>query len=163
MRGRTKFMLPLVVALVLVAAACGGYGGGNKSSESEGGTTTIAGRSASDHGTKDVSGMSSADLELYDFYFEPTVLKGKPGQTIKLELDNKGKVEHNLTIASQQVDQNVAAGEKTEVEVTFPKSGTLSFYCKFHQSQGMAGGLTVSGSPSSGGGTTTTENTSTGY
>lgn len=163
MRGRTKLLLPLAVALVLVATACGGYGGGNKSSNSEGGTTTIAGESASDHGTKDVSGMSSADLELYDFYFEPTVLKGAPGQTIKLELDNKGKVEHNLTITGQQVDQNVAAGKKSEVTVTFPKSGTLAFFCKFHQSQGMAGGLTVSGSSSGGGGMTTTTYTSTGY
>jgi plastocyanin len=161
MRGRTKFLLPPAVALVLAAAACGGYGG-NKSSESGGGTTTIAGGPASDHGTKDVSGMSSADLALYDFYFEPTVLKGTLGQTIKLELDNKGKVEHNLTITGQQVDQNVAAGKKAEVQVTFPKSGTVSFFCKFHQSQGMAGGLTVSGS-SGGGGMTTTNPTSTGY
>jgi plastocyanin len=158
-------MLPLLVALVLTAAACGGYGGSsssNSSSESQGGTTTVAGQSVNDHGTKDVAGKSSADLELYDFYFEPTVLKGTPGQTIKLELDNKGSVEHNFTITGQ-VDQNVASGKKVEVDMTFPKSGTLSFFCKFHQSQGMAGGLTVSGGAGSGGGGGTTGYTSTGY
>ncbi|HEX9415462.1 MAG TPA: cupredoxin domain-containing protein [Gaiellaceae bacterium] len=155
------FLLPLAAALVLTAAACGG--GGNKSSESEGGTTTIAGQAANDHGSKDVSGESKAEIEMYDFYFEPTVLTGKPGQTIMLELKNEGKAEHNLTISGQSVDKNVAAGEEAEVDVTFPQSGTLAFYCKFHQSRGMAGGLTVSGSSSSGGGTSTSENTSTGY
>jgi len=158
MRGRTRLMLPLSVAFVLAAAACGGS---SNSSESEGGTTTIAGQSASDHGTKDVSGESKPEIEMYDFYFEPTVLTGKPGETVTLELKNKGKVEHNLTIDGQGVDQNVAAAEEAEVQVTFPKSGTVLFYCKFHRSQGMAGGLTVSGGSSGGGGTTT--NTSTGY
>ena len=161
MLGRTKF--PLLLVLVLVAAACGGGGGGNKSSESGGGTTTVAGQAANDHGSKDVSGESKAEIEMYDFYFEPTVLTGKPGQTITLELKNEGKVEHNLTIDGQNVDQNVAAGDEGEVHVTLPKSGTLAFYCKFHQSRGMAGGLTVSGSPSGGAGTTTTNYTNTGY
>jgi plastocyanin len=163
MRGRTKFLLPLAVALVLVAAACGGYGGDSKSSGSEGGTTTVTGQAANDHGSKDVSGESKAEMEMYDYYFEPTVVTGKPGETITLELKNKGKVEHNLSIDGQSVDQNVAAGEQAEVQVTFPKSGTVSFFCKFHQSQGMAGGLTVSGGSSGGGDMTTTNPTSTGY
>lgn len=161
MRSRTKFLLPLVAIVVLIAAACGG--GGNKESESEGGTTTVAGQASNDHGSKDVSGESKAELEMDSFYFEPTVLKGKPGQKITLELKNEGTVEHNLTISAQSVDQNVAAGKEAEVDVTFPQSGTLAFYCKFHRSQGMAGGLTVSGNPSSGGGTSTSENTGTGY
>src|SRR6266536_3198383 len=79
------------------------------------------------------------------------------------DVSGEGKAEHNLTISGQSVDKNVAAGEEAEVDVTFPQSGTLAFYCKFHQSRGMAGGLTVSGSSSSGGGTSTSENTSTGY
>src|SRR6266508_300933 len=136
MRGRTMFLLPLAAALVLTAAACGG--GGNKSSESEGGTTTIAGQAANDHGSKDVSGESKAEIEMYDFYFEPTVLTGQPGQTIMLELKNEGKAEHNLTISGQSVDKNVAAGEEAEVDVTFPQSGTLALYCKFHQHRLLA-------------------------
>ncbi len=43
------------------------------------------------HGTKDVSDESGkVEIELYDNYFEPTVLKGKPGQKVELELKNEG-------------------------------------------------------------------------
>lgn len=117
---------------------------------------------ASDHGTKDISGMTSVTLELDDFYFDPTVLKGTPGQKVELELENEGAVEHNFSITSQGIDRNVQPGQKATVEVRFPKSGTLSFVCKFHQSQGMVGGLdsTAGGSGTSGGNDTMT---SSGY
>jgi hypothetical protein len=37
--------------------------------------------------------------------------------------------------------------------VTIPKSGAISFYCKFHKDEGMAGALVANGSsPSSGSG-----------
>jgi plastocyanin len=162
MRGKLAVLAPLAVALVLVATACGG--GGKKESSEEGGTTTISGQASNDHGTKDVSGMSSVDLELDNFYFEPTVLKGTPGQKLTIELENEGNVEHNFSISDQSIDQDVEAGEKKEVDVTFPQSGTLSFFCKYHRSQGMAGGLTVGGSSSGGSGTDTgSSGTSTGY
>jgi hypothetical protein len=75
-------------ALRIVGAACAcaflvaGCGGSKKSesggsTESEGSTTMIAGLTANDHGTKQVSGQ--AEVELDDFYFEPTVLEGKRG------------------------------------------------------------------------------------
>jgi len=162
MRGKLAVLGLLAVALVLVAAACGG---GKKESTEEGGTTTISGQASNDHGTKDVSGMSSVDVEQDDFYFEPTVLKGSPGQKITIELENEGNVEHNFSISDQGVDQDVDAGEKAEVDVTFPQSGTISFFCKYHRSQGMAGGLEVSSGGGSGGGTTDTgsSGTSTGY
>ncbi|HEV8603380.1 MAG TPA: cupredoxin domain-containing protein [Gaiellaceae bacterium] len=135
--------IALVAAFLLLAAvACGG--GSTKGEANEGGMTTIAGLEASDHGTKDVSGESEVDVELDDNYFDPTVLKGDPGQKVKLELENEGKTEHNLTIAELSLDQDVAPGEKAEVAVTFPQSGTLSFFCKYHKSLGMAGALEAS-------------------
>ena len=67
----------LAVTLMVAAAACGGYGSSKKS---EGGTTTLGGMMASNHGTKDVSGATGkVEVEMYDKYFEPTILKGKPG------------------------------------------------------------------------------------
>jgi plastocyanin len=132
--------LLLAVAVFLAVAACGG---GDEES-SEGGTTTVAGLEANDHGVKDVSGESELELELDDDYFEPTVLKGTPGQQLKLELENEGGSEHNLTIAELKVDQDVEPGESAEVDVTFPDSGTLSFFCKYHKSAGMAGALETS-------------------
>ena len=81
---------------------------------------------------------------MYDNYFEPTVLKGKPGQKVTLELKNEGKVAHTFTMAAQSVDQEVQPGDEAEADVTFPKSGELGFVCKFHQSSGMVGALEAS-------------------
>ena len=123
-----------LVSMVLVA----GCGGGDDES-SEGGTTNIGDVSANDHGSKDVSGESKVEVELDDDYFEPTVLEGKAGERVTLELKNEGSNEHNLTIDELQIDQDVEPGDETQLEVTFPDSGTLTFYCKYHRDQGMAG------------------------
>jgi plastocyanin len=152
---RIRGVVVIATALSLFAAAgCGGYGGGSKDSEE--GTTTIAGQSAESHGTKDVSGESGkVEIELYDNYFEPTVLEGKPGQKVELELKNEGKAAHTFTISDQMVDKEVQPGDETETEVTFPQSGQLEFVCKFHQSSGMIGALQVGSS--SGASTTTSD------
>ncbi len=140
----------IAAALSLFAAAgCGGYGGGSKDSE-EGGTTTIAGMQTESHGTKDVSDETGkVEIELYDNYFEPTVLKGKPGQKVELELKNEGENPHTLTISDQSVDKEIQPGDEGEVEVTFPQSGQLEFVCKFHESKGMIGALQAGSSDGS--------------
>jgi plastocyanin len=140
--------LPIIAAglLVLVVAACGGYGGGdNKSEEEEGTPTTIAGVQTESHGTKDVSGETGkVEIEMYDNYFEPTVLKGTPGQKVEIELKNEGEAAHTFTISEQSVDQEVQPGDEAEVEVTIPDSGMLPFVCTFHKSSGMVGELEAS-------------------
>jgi plastocyanin len=132
-------MLLLLLAVVTVLAA--GCGGGSDEGEGEGGTTTIAGVAASDHGTTDAAGMDELSVELDDNYFEPTVIKGSPGQKLKLELENEGSAEHNFGLTDQGIDQDVEAGEKAEVTVTIPESGEISFVCKYHEQLGMAGAL----------------------
>ena len=100
---------------------------------------------SNDHGTKSVPpGADDASIELDDFYFEPTILAGKPGQKVKLELENEGNAEHNFSLQDQGIDQDVDPGGKAEVDVTFPRSGTLLFFCKYHTSSGMNGGLQAS-------------------
>jgi plastocyanin len=153
-----------VAFLVLLAAGCGGSSNSSSSSSESGGgggKKTIAGVPANDHGSKNVSG--EAEVELDDFYFEPTVLRGKPGSQITLELKNEGSTEHNFSIDSQSIDKDVEAGEDSKVTVTFPKSGELSFYCKYHKDMGMAGALAAggTGAMTSTEGETTTEETST--
>jgi plastocyanin len=146
--------------LVLAVAACGGYGGGNDD-ESEGGSTTIGGMTAQLHGTKDVSNESGkVEIEMYDDYFEPTILKGKPGRKITLELKNEGENPHTLTVSEQGVDQEVQPGEEAEADVTFPQSGELTFVCRFHEGRGMVGALEVSSSQST---TTSTTTSSSDY
>jgi plastocyanin len=144
------FVVALGVLLVLVGAACGGSKKATSTSEAGGGQKTIAGVPANDHGTKSVSGM--AEVELDDYYFEPTVLKGKPGAKVTLELKNEGSVEHNFSLSSEGIDRNIQPDATAKVTVTIPKSGEVSLYCKFHKSMGMAGAL----ESTAGGGTGTT-------
>jgi plastocyanin len=161
-----KRAIVAVAALVLVAVAASGCGGSSKSGSSSesagssgGGKKTIAGVQANDYGSKNVSG--EAEVELDDFYFEPTVLRGKPGSQVTLELKNEGSTEHNFSIDSQGIDKDVEAGEDAKVTVTFPKSGELSFYCKYHKSRGMAGALAAGGTGAMTGTGTSTEETTT--
>ena len=146
--------------LVLAVAACGGNGGGDDD-QSEGGSTTIGGMTAQVHGTKDVSNESGkVEIEMYDYYFEPTILKGEPGKKITLELKNEGENPHTLTISDQGVDQEVQPGDEAEADVTFPQSGELTFVCRVHEGKGMVGALEVSSSPST---TTSTTTSSSDY
>jgi plastocyanin len=137
--------VPLLVAallLLLTVAACGGYGDDNKSEEGEGSTLTIGGVPIEVHGTKDVSGETGkVEVEMYDDFFEPTVLKGTPGQQVELELKNEGENAHTFTISEQSVDAEVQPADETEVNVTFPESGELVFVCRFHENSGMVGAL----------------------
>ena len=141
------------LCLVFAAAGCGGSSSSSSNDESESTTsTTIGGTQVESHGTKDVSNESGkVEIELDDYYFNPTILKGKPGQKVELELKNEGKAAHTFTISDQMVDKEVQPGDETETEVTFPQSGQLKFVCTFHQSQGMIGALQTSpgSSPSS--------------
>jgi plastocyanin len=132
----SAFSLALLIALALVATACGG-------GDDEGGTTTVGGENANDHGSQDVSGENELDLELDDFYFEPTVLTGSAGASLTLHLENEGSTEHNFSVSDQGIDQDVEDGAKADVTVTFPDSGTLVFFCKYHQDMGMRGALEV--------------------
>jgi plastocyanin len=160
---RGVVLTALALTLVAVAAAgCGGSSKSNSASTSEssgGGQKTIAGVKANDHGSKNVSG--EAEVELDDYYFKPTVLHGKPGSQVTLELKNEGSTEHNFTIDSENIAKDLEAGEDAKVTVTFPKSGVLSFYCKYHKSMGMAGALAAGGTGAMTGGGTTTEKTNT--
>jgi plastocyanin len=137
------------LSLLFVAAGCGG--GSESSSESgETTSTTIMGTQTESHGTKDVSSESGKiEIELDDNYFEPTILKGKPGQMVELELKNEGNTTHTFTLAEQSVDKEIQPGDETETEVKFPASGELKFVCKFHEGEGMIGALQSSAASSS--------------
>jgi plastocyanin len=145
------------VSLLFVAAGCGGSSSSSSDEGSEETTqTTIMGTQVESHGTKDVSSESGkVEIELYDNYFEPTILKGKPGQMVELELKNEGSAEHSFTLSQQNIDKEIQPGDETETEVKFPASGVLKFECKFHGAEGMIGALQTSGSSSSSSSTTT--------
>ena len=150
----------VVIAALFLVFAAAGCGGSSKSSSGSGGesttSTTIGGTQVESHGTKDVSNETGkVEIELDDYYFDPTILKGTPGQKVQLELKNEGKTTHTFTIAEQSINKEIQPGDETEVEVTFPQSGALKFVCTFHQSQGMVGALVTSGTSSPSSSTTT--------
>ncbi|HZD79108.1 MAG TPA: cupredoxin domain-containing protein [Actinomycetota bacterium] len=165
MRKRTS-LIALTVALGLLGAACSGGSGtaasGTASPTGEpatsptlsptatggggGGTITIGGQRANDHGTKDVSAQGQLEVQMNDFYFDPTIVKGTPGEQVTIELKNESGVLHNFSIQGQSIDQDVSPGEHQTVTVTIPQSGQAVFFCKYHQSLGMVGAL----EPSSG-------------
>jgi plastocyanin len=139
----------VLLVVLMFGAACSksktseSTGGG----ESGGGQIKIGSDTANDHGTEAVSGGSfelEADNEEGDFYFKPTILTGTAGQKVTLEVKNEGDTEHNFSIDDQTIDQDLEAGKSAEVDVTFPQSGVVEFYCKYHRTSGMAGELKVS-------------------
>jgi uncharacterized cupredoxin-like copper-binding protein len=150
----TVVVFAVLSAAVVLLAGCSSSsstsspvgGGSSSASSSGGGTITIGSDQANDHGTEDVSGMSSFELEADNddgFYFKPTVLTGSANQSLKLEIKNEGTAEHNFTIESLGVNVNIQPGQSQEVTVKFPGSGTVEFFCSFHRSLGMAGELQV--------------------
>lgn len=130
---RRRFAVALTMILS-VSVACGGE---------EEGTIQIGGQSANDHGTEEVSGESSVEFELDDFYFEPTVMQGEAGQSLTLEAFNEGDEAHTFTSDELGVDQELAPGDEMSIDITFPDSGQVVFICRFHDSQGMRGAIEV--------------------
>jgi plastocyanin len=175
---RRPLVLLFTLAVGLVASGCGGdepglaAGGGEQGGGQEAqGTVTIAGREATSHGPADVAGMQGLEVEVDDFYFAPTVLEGDAGQSLTVTLFNEGDAPHTFTVDELDIDQELQPGdEDVTVDVTFPDSGALVFYCRFHADGGMLGGLSAGGdlgpasgpSGSGGGGQTDTDDSGSG-
>jgi plastocyanin len=132
----------LLLSVGLVATACGGEETRQQADED---SIIVAGERANDQGTQNVAGLRDFELQMDEFYFRPTILTGEPGQTITLELLNDGTRPHTFTLDLLRVDLDVAPERTAGTKVTFPDSGALLFYCRFHAGGGMRGGLSVEG------------------
>ena len=106
-----------------------------------GGPLQLGSLTYNDRGTTPVLGQADLDLEVDDYSFNPTFLRGGPGQNLRLRIANKGEEEHNFSLSAQQVDKDIAPGATADVAVMFPPSGVLRFFCKYHASLGMNGQL----------------------
>jgi plastocyanin len=146
-------LLVLTAVVVLGATACGGDNSSDKTTAASL-PVKLSGQ-VNNHGQKDITGSTSAEVEQDNFYFNPTFLKASPGGTVKVELKNEGNVPHTFTIDSLHIDTEVQPGGSAEVSVTLPSSGAVTYYCRFHQSSGMQGaffsrsGATATGAGSS--------------
>jgi plastocyanin len=139
-----------IIAMTLLLSACSSDSPSSAASPSasgEGGesssTITLNGQTANDHGTKDVSGGGKEEVEVDSFYFNPTVFTAHAGDALTLTLSNETSTLHNFSLPDQSIDMDVPPDGSIKVTVTFPDSGTQVFFCKYHQSQGMVGGLQV--------------------
>jgi plastocyanin len=149
---RNGKLLSILAVLALVFAGCAqaeeepDATEGTPTAEASPAVTPLSnGEEAQFHGEEDVSGKADAELELDDFYFGPTILRGDPRQDLTLTLHNEGAELHNFTLAEQSIDTDVTAGQSNvEVKVKFPDSGGLVFTCKYHAADsGMRGELTT--------------------
>jgi YVTN family beta-propeller protein len=109
--------------------------------EPEARSITLGDLTFADHGTTEVTGQAEMDLEADDYYFAPTFLRGAPGQTLTLEIENESGTLHNFSIPEQHIDTDIPPKGKVKVAVTIPPSGAVHFLCKFHTALGMNGEL----------------------
>jgi plastocyanin len=98
-----------------------------------------------DRTEKDVRGLREAEIEADDHYFRPAVLRGDPGQKLRLTIENESGALHNVSIAALGVDRDVPPKGKIEIDVVFPREGATEFVCKIHAAMGMKGALVVGG------------------
>jgi plastocyanin len=165
MRTRMLGLLAVVAVLGVIGAACSSSSSGGSPSGSAApsgsavpsggassggslGTITIGSDTANNHGSKEVSGSSTFELEAdndgNDYYFDPTILTGSSGQKLTITVKNTGTTTHNFSLVNGSVSKDVQPGQTATVTVRFPKSGALEFYCRFHRNFGMVGELTTS-------------------
>ncbi|MGH2785502.1 MAG: cupredoxin domain-containing protein [Actinomycetota bacterium] len=149
-------LLASMIVLALAAVACGG----DNTTPSAGGTTSPGGTSPqptanasiNNQGQLDATGMSGFSIELDDNYFKPTFIKAKSGQALNIELESEGSNPHTFTITALNIDQQLAAGEKKEIDITLPAGTTdVVFFCRFHGSIGMQGAFFFGSAPSAAG------------
>jgi plastocyanin len=149
---RRDALVGAVCAVVLAGALVVGCGDdGETTGSSSGSASSPAGEApvslpgtVSDHGTETLAEGGALAMELDDQYFAPTFVEAPAGGTVALTLTNEGDLPHTFTIDEADVDEEVAAGASTTVEVTLPENGSLRYYCRFHVAGGMQGAFVVS-------------------
>ena len=144
MRRRNLVIVAAIAASLFVATACSSSSSSSSSAGSGStSTSTSTSSTSSSAGVTDVTGKSTFEIDQANFSFTPSTLGGSAGQKITFTIKNVGSVPHTFTIDSMNVDVTVSPGSETTVDVTFPTSGTVEFYCKFHKASGMTGTLEV--------------------
>ncbi len=98
--------------------------------------------------------QGAVDLKVVatDLKFTPSTLQAKVGQTIKLLMDNKGVIEHDIALPTIKADKPAASlkvlakpGQSASLEFTPTAPGTYEYICTIpgHKEAGMKGTLNV--------------------
>jgi plastocyanin len=133
-----RVLLGLVVLLAVVAASCGDY----VSDRIAAAPVSLPGR-VENEGTLDATATDHVTIELRDFAYKPTFIRGAPGRELSIALDNTSSHAHTFTVSNLPggPDVVVAPHSKRRVEVEVPMAGELMFSCRFHEAQGMRGAI----------------------
>ena len=90
------------------------------------------------------NGMTTVEAYASPFRFEPRTINAKVGHPIRISVKNESKVEHNFSIRTLSISKDVAEGKTVNVTAfTATKPETLTFVCRYHESQGMTGTINV--------------------
>ena len=91
------------------------------------------------------SNAMAVSVDAKDFEFSPTTLDVGAGQKITLTFKNTGTAEHNFSITSLKVNQDLEAGKTATVTFTAPSTaGDVEYFCEYHKaSKNMVGTLHV--------------------
>lgn len=90
------------------------------------------------------SDQTTLAVQANDYSFTPSILRGRPGQKVRLEIENESGTLHNISIPGQKLDKDIPPKGRVVAEVTFPQTGVVRFFCKFHSALGMNGELRAS-------------------
>ncbi|MDQ2826801.1 MAG: cupredoxin domain-containing protein [Actinomycetota bacterium] len=106
------------------------------------GLTGCGGGSSTDSGKRADVTVDSTDR------FAPDKLEISLNQADSFTFLNKDKKVHNVTIPDFAIDMDIQPGQRIEVKIptisTVPRDGFISFYCKYHQTEGESGRINIS-------------------
>jgi len=88
---------------------------------------------------------TSVTVTASEFKFTPTSIQVPLGQKVSITLDNKGVVEHDVTIQAAGFTLLAKAGQVATGEFTFDKAGVFEFICSIpgHKEAGRKGTRSV--------------------
>lgn len=88
---------------------------------------------------------TSVTVVASEFKFSPTSIQVPLGQKVTFTLDNRGVVEHDVTVQAAGFTLLARAGQIATGAFTFDKPGVFDFVCSIpgHKEAGMKGTLTV--------------------
>lgn len=99
----------------------------------------------SNDSAKTADGVKEVKVIAREWSIEPGALTLEAGRATSLVLENRGALEHDLTIPALNVKLTVPAGQSGSTTVTADKTGEYEMLCSIpsHKEAGMRGTLTV--------------------
>src|SRR3712207_7646399 len=59
-------------------------------------------------------GEAALELDADDYAFSPTFVRGAPGQALSIGIENVSETQHNFSLPSQRIDQDITPGRSEE-------------------------------------------------